>query len=78
MKTAMISRRHFLGAIGATAAAAGGLTRVLAGQPAKDTIRLGMMLQGGSAAALQANAKAIAAVGFKSVQLTFFFHPTVD
>ena len=36
------------------------------------------MLQGGSAAALQEQAKAIAAVGFQTVQLTFFFHPTVD
>ncbi len=73
-----ISRRHFLGTMGATAAAASGLGKLLANEPAKDNIRLGMMLQGGSAAELQEKAKAIAAVGFERVQVTFFFHPTVD
>ena len=37
-----------------------------------------MMLQGDSAADLQEKAKRIAAVGFERVQVTFFFHPTVD
>ncbi len=74
----MISRRHFLGTVGATACAVGRLPRLLAGEPAKDTIRLGMMLQGGSTAYLQEQAKRIAAVGFQRVQVTFFFQPTVD
>ena len=52
-----ISRRHFLGTMGATAVAAGGLSKLLAGEPAKDNIRLGMMLQGDSAADLQEKAK---------------------
>jgi sugar phosphate isomerase/epimerase len=73
-----ISRRRFLGTVGATAAAAGGLARALADEPAKDNIRLGMMLQGGSAADLREKAQAIAAVGFNAVQLTFFFPPTAD
>ncbi len=71
-----ISRRHFLGTIGATAVAAGGLSKSHAGEPAKDNIQLGMMLQGGSLAEVQERAKQIAAVGFKTVQLTFFFQPT--
>ena len=74
--TSTTSRRHFLKTIGATAAAAGGLGKLLANEPVKDNIRLGMMLQGGSAADLQEKAKTIAAVGFERVQLTFFFHPT--
>jgi sugar phosphate isomerase/epimerase len=37
-----------------------------------------MMLQGTTAADLIKNAKAIAAVGFDTVQVTSFFHPTVD
>lgn len=72
-----LSRRHFLGAIGATAAASG-LPKLLADGPAKDNIRLGMMLQGNSAADLQDKAKKIAAVGFERVQLTFFFQPTLN
>ena len=71
-----ISRRHFLATIGATAVAAGGLSKLHAGEPAKDNIRLGMMLQGGSLGEVQELAKRIAAVGFKTVQLTFFFQPT--
>jgi sugar phosphate isomerase/epimerase len=71
-----ISRRHFLGTVGATAVAAGGLPSLLANEPTKDNIRLGMMLQGGSTAYLQEQAKRIAAVGFQRVQVTFFFHPT--
>ncbi|MGA2255497.1 MAG: TIM barrel protein [Thermoguttaceae bacterium] len=74
----MISRRRFLGTMGATAVAAGGLSNLFAGEPAKDNIRLGMMLQGDSAADLQEKARRIAAVGFQRVQVTFFFHPTVD
>ena len=71
-----ISRRRFLGTMGATAVAATGLSRLHAGEPAKDNIRLGMMLQGGSLAEVQERAKRIASVGFKTVQLTFFFQPT--
>ena len=74
----MTSRRHFLGAIAATAMGADRFTRLLAGEPAKDNIRLGMMLQGGSTADLQEQAGKIASVGFDTVQLTFFFHPTLD
>jgi len=74
----MISRRCFLRTIGATAAAAGGLPELLASVPADGNIRLGMMLQGNSAADLYEKAKKIAEVGFQTVQVTFFFHPTVD
>ena len=49
----MISRRRFLGTVGATAVAAGGLSELFANESAKDNIRLGMMLQGGSAAELR-------------------------
>jgi len=74
---AIISRRHFLGGVGA--AVAGLSTANLFGaDTARDNIRLGMMLQGGSAAELQKAAKAIAATGFDSVQLTFFFRPTAE
>jgi sugar phosphate isomerase/epimerase len=75
MTTPTLSRRRFLGAVGATAAGFGAAT-LLGAQPAKDNIRLGMMLQGGSAAELQQKAKDIAATGFDAVQLTFFFQPT--
>ncbi len=74
----MISRRHFLAGAGATAFVASRLRGLLAGEPARDNIRLGMMLQGGSADELSKKAKALAAVGFHRVQLTFFFRPTVD
>jgi sugar phosphate isomerase/epimerase len=77
MKTCTISRRHFLGAVGATVAGFGG-TKLFCAQPAKDNIRLGMMLQGNSDAELQEKAQAIAAVGFNTVQLTFFFQPTAE
>ena len=60
---------------GATAAAAGGLPKLLAGEPAKDNIHLGMMLQGDSAADLQEKAKRIAAIGFQRVQVTFSSRP---
>jgi sugar phosphate isomerase/epimerase len=72
-----ITRRRFLKTMGATAIAAGGLSELLAGEPAKDNIRLGMMLQGDSASDLQEKAKRIAAVGFERVQVTFLFQPTV-
>ncbi len=75
---ATISRRRFLSMMGATVVAAGGLPKSVASEPTKDNIRLGMMLQGDSAADLQEKAKRIAAVGFQRVQLTFFFQPTVD
>jgi sugar phosphate isomerase/epimerase len=75
--TSAFSRRHFLGALGATAAGLGA-ANLFGAQPPKDNIRLGMMLQGGSAAELLEKAKAIAAVGFDTVQVTFFFHPTAQ
>ena len=74
----MASRRHFLGTIAATAVGADGLASLLASEPAQDNIHLGMMLRGGSAADLQEQAGRIASVGFDTVQLTFFFHPTLD
>jgi len=78
--TPTISRGGFLRAAGAAAAAAALPVPVRAAPVGRgpDLIRLGMMLQGGSAAELQARAEAIAAVGFDTVQLTFFFSPTVD
>ncbi len=76
MTTSTLSRRHFLAAFGATVA---GLGTGLYGAPTpKDNIRLGMMLQGTTALELQTKAKAIAAVGFDSVQVTFFFQPTAQ
>lgn len=77
MTTPTISRRHFLGAVGASAASFGAATLCGAESP-KDNLRLGMMLQGGSAAELQKNARAIAAAGFDTVQVTFFFQPTAE
>jgi sugar phosphate isomerase/epimerase len=70
-----ISRRQFLGAAGATVAGFG-TTTLFGAQPAKANLRLGMMLQGNSAAELQEKARAIAAAGFDTVQATFFFQPT--
>jgi sugar phosphate isomerase/epimerase len=75
MTTSTISRRHFLGAVGATVAGFGA-AKFFGAEPPKDNIRLGMMLQGGSAAELQEKARAIAAAGFDTVQVTFFFQPT--
>ncbi|MGA2658845.1 MAG: sugar phosphate isomerase/epimerase family protein [Verrucomicrobiota bacterium] len=72
-----ISRRHFLGAVGTTVAGLGA-AKLFGAQPPKDNIRLGMMLQGGSAAELQEKARAIAAAGFDTVQATFFFQPTAE
>jgi sugar phosphate isomerase/epimerase len=77
MMNSMISRRHFLAAVGATAVGVS-TRRSSAIEFSKDNIQLGMMLQGGSVAELQAKARAIAAVGFNTVQVTFFFQPTVD
>jgi sugar phosphate isomerase/epimerase len=73
----MISRRHFLGTLGTTAAALGA-TELFGAETTKNNICLGMMLQAASAAELHKNAKAIAAAGFDTIQLTFFFHPTAD
>ena len=70
-----VSRRHFLGLLGAAAAGLG-TTGLPGAQPPQDNLQLGMMLQGGSAAELQQRAKAIATAGFDTVQLTFFFLPT--
>jgi sugar phosphate isomerase/epimerase len=75
--TATISRRRFLGAAGATATGIG-VARLLGAEPAEDSIRLGMMLQGSSAAELQERARAIAAAGFDTVQVTFLFRPTAE
>ncbi len=77
MVTSKTSRRHFLSAIGA-AVAGFGARRMFGAVTTKDNIHLGMMLQADSAAELQKNAKAIAAAGFDTVQLTFFFPPTAD
>jgi sugar phosphate isomerase/epimerase len=77
MTASTISRRRFLGALGATAAGLGA-AKLQGAEPAKDNIRLGMMLQGGSALELQEKARAIAAAGFDTVQVTFFFHPTAE
>jgi sugar phosphate isomerase/epimerase len=73
----MISRRHFLGTLGTTAAALGA-AELFGAETTKNNICLGMMLQAASAAELHKNAKAIAAAGFDTIQLTFFFHPTAD
>jgi len=70
-----ISRRHFLGLAGATVAGFGAPT-LFSAQPPNGNLRLGMMLQGNSAAELHEKAKAIAAAGFDTVQVTFFFPPT--
>jgi sugar phosphate isomerase/epimerase len=72
-----ISRRQFINALGA-AVASFAPTKLIAAQSRKENIRLGMMLQAGSAAELQEKAKAIAAVGFDRVQVTFFFQPTAQ
>ena len=77
MRTSTLSRRHFLGTVG-TGIAGIGATNLFGAELQKDNIRLGMMLQGGSAAELQARAKAVAAAGFDTVQLTFFFQPTAE
>jgi sugar phosphate isomerase/epimerase len=73
-----ISRRRFIATAGATALSAPAATRVLRAAPVRDNIHLGMALQASKAADLQEQAKRIAAVGFDTVQLTFFFHPTAD
>jgi sugar phosphate isomerase/epimerase len=75
MTAPTISRRRFLGALGVTVAGLGA-PNLFGADPAPDTIHLGMMLQGGSAAELQTKARAIAAAGFDRVQVTFFFLPT--
>ncbi|MBI5395045.1 MAG: hypothetical protein HZA91_07085, partial [Verrucomicrobia bacterium] len=77
MMTPMISRRHFIGTVGATVAGFG-TENIFGAETAKDNIHLGMMLQAASAAELHKNAKAIAAAGFDTIQLSFFFHPTAD
>jgi sugar phosphate isomerase/epimerase len=77
MTTSTISRRHFLGVV-ATAVADIGAVRLSGTEPPKENIRLGMMLQGLSAAELQERARAIAAANFDTVQVTFLFQPTVQ
>ncbi|MFI5378324.1 MAG: sugar phosphate isomerase/epimerase family protein [Tepidisphaerales bacterium] len=77
MTISAISRRHLLGAVGAIVAGFG-TAELFGAEAAKDNIHLGMMLQGGSAAELQEKARAIAAVGFDTVQATFFFQPTAE
>ena len=61
-----------------TIASAPGFANLFAGEPAKPNIHLGMMLQGASADDLLKQAGNIAAVGFDTVQLTFFFEPSAD
>jgi sugar phosphate isomerase/epimerase len=75
MRTTTISRRSFLNTFSATLGALG-TARLLRAEPSGDNIQLGMMLQGSSVDELQKKARAIAAVGFERVQLTFFFEPT--
>ncbi len=71
------SRRHFLALTGA--AAAGFISGQVSGaEPARDPLRLGMMLQGSSAPELFKNAKAVAAAGFDTIQLSFFFNPSAE
>ena len=77
MTTLTISRRHFLGTVGASVAGFGA-AKLFGAEPPKNNLRLGMMLQGGSAAELQEKARAIAAAGFDTVQVTFFFQPTAE
>jgi sugar phosphate isomerase/epimerase len=77
MITSTLSRRHFLGAVSSTAAVLGAGKLFAAALP-QNNIRLGMMLQGGSASELQAKARVIAAAGFDTVQVTFFFQPTSE
>ena len=77
MTTSTISRRHFLGTVGASVAGFGA-AKLFGAEPPKNNLRLGMMLQGGSAAELQERATAIAAAGFDTVQVTFFFPPTAE
>jgi len=77
MTTLTISRRHFLGTVGASVAGFGA-AKLFGAEPPKNNLRLGMMLQGGSAAELQERATAIAAAGFDTVQVTFFFQPTAE
>lgn len=76
MTTRALTRRQFIRAsTGATFAAT--MASPLSGaKPPPSLIRLGMMLQGNSAAELHKKARAIAAAGFDTVQLTFFFPPT--
>jgi sugar phosphate isomerase/epimerase len=75
--TSKISRRDFLGATGA-AGIGYCSSRLFGADPINDNILLGMMLQGNSPSELQKKAKAIAATGFKAVQLTFFFQPAAE
>jgi sugar phosphate isomerase/epimerase len=77
MTTSTLSRRRFLSAFGASLVGFDA-ARLFGAEPMKDNIRLGMMLQGGSIAELQEKAGAIAAAGFDTVQVTFFFQPTAD
>jgi sugar phosphate isomerase/epimerase len=77
MTTSTLSRRLFLRAFGFGVVGLGA-GRLFAAQPGKSNVRLGMMLQGGSAAELREKARAIAAAGFDTVQVTFFFLPTAQ
>jgi sugar phosphate isomerase/epimerase len=71
----LTSRRQFIGALGTTVAGFR-VTSLWGAEPANANLRLGAMLQGGSAAELIERAKAIAGAGFDTVQLTFLFQPT--
>jgi sugar phosphate isomerase/epimerase len=79
MNASSISRRSFITSLGLGAAAAslgGGEPLQAASRSSTNNLKLGMMLQGNSAAELHEKAKAMAAVGFDTVQLTFFFQPS--
>ena len=73
----ILSRRHFLGTL-AAAVAYTRADRLFGADTPKDKLRIGMMLQGNSAAELRKKAEAIAEAGFDTVQTTFFFHPTTE
>lgn len=75
MTTSLLSRRQFLGAAGALAAGIG-VNDLCGAGPVQNNLRLGVMLQGASAAELQGKAHVIARAGFDAVQVTFFFPPT--
>lgn len=74
MTNPALTRRQFITSTGVALVAAA--ARLPAAEPPPRPLRLGMMLQGNSAAELKKKARAIAAAGFGTVQLTFFFPPT--
>lgn len=76
-KSGSLSRRRFLTLSGAAAASLVS-GQVSGAETTRAPLRLGMMLQGGSTPELLKNAKAVAAAGFDTIQLSFFFDPTAE